>query len=332
MSSSFLVFGAGAWGTALSIQLVKSNNQVYLSSFDETNLCQIQKDRENKKYLPGFRLQKELIVRPFSEKLVEGVDTVIVCVKSPYFKNALLLLKNNLGDKNLIWATKGFSPQNGGLLSSMVADLLGEETKTAVLSGPTFAEELAAGKPAAITLATNKIDNPFLLAELMSNESLRVYLSSDPIGVQLGGGLKNIVAIAAGISDGLEMGANAKAALVTRGLDEVSSLGLLLGASEKTFMGLSGMGDIILSSSDDKSRNRLLGLSVGGGLSLDDAVKLQNSTPEGAHAIKALVENGVVNDKQPVLHSVYEILYLGEKPSVIAKGLMQRPIKEEGLR
>ena len=332
MSGSFLVFGAGAWGTALSIQLVKSGNNVVLSSFDKENLCQIRKDRENKKYLPGFKLPKVVGVEPFSEKLLTNTDSIVVCVKSPYFKRALLLLKNNVGDNNLVWATKGFDPDNGGLLSSMVTSVVGTKTKTAILSGPTFAEELAIGKPAAITLATNTIDNPLLLAESMSNESLRVYLSPDPVGVQLGGGLKNIVAIAAGISDGLEMGANAKAALVTRALDEISSLGLLFGASEKTFMGLSGMGDIILSSSDDKSRNRLLGLSVGGGLSLDDAVKLQNSTPEGAHAIKALVENGVVNDKQPVLHSVYEILYLGEKPSVIAKGLMQRPIKEEGLR
>tara|TARA_Y100000588_G_scaffold127023_1_gene139207 strand:+ start:342 stop:1340 length:999 start_codon:yes stop_codon:yes gene_type:complete len=332
MSGSFLIFGAGAWGTALSIQLAKPGNKVVLSSFDEENLNQIKKHRENKKYLSGFELPKEVLVEPFCEEITKDVGSVIVCVKSPYFKNALLLLKNNLGDKNLVWATKGFDPGNGGLLSSMVTDVVGAETKTAVLSGPTFAEELAAGKPAAITLATVTIENPVLLAESMTNKSLRVYLSSDPIGVQLGGGLKNIVAIAAGISDGLGMGANAKAALVTRGLDEICSLGLLLGASEKTFMGLSGMGDIILSSSDDKSRNRQLGLAVGGGLSLSDAVKLQNGTPEGAHAIKTLVENGVVNDKQPVLHSVYEVLYSGAKSSVVAKELMQRPIKEEGLR
>ena len=332
MSSSFLVFGAGAWGTALSIQLLKSNNRVFLSSFDEVNLNQIKKDRENKKYLPGFKLDKELIVQPFSEKLVEGVDSIIVCVKSPYFKDALLTLKSGLNDKNLIWATKGFDPNSGGLLSSMVAEEITTEAKTAILSGPTFAEELAAGKPAAITLATKVIDNSVSLAESMSNESLRVYLSSDPIGVQLGGALKNIVAIAAGISDGLDMGANAKAALVTRGLDEICALGLLLGASEKTFMGLSGVGDLMLSSYDDKSRNRKLGLSIGGGLSFSDAVKLQNGTPEGAHAIKTLVKNGVVNDKHPVLYSVYEVLYSGANSRVVAKELMQRPIKEEGLR
>ena len=332
MSSSFLVFGAGAWGTALSMQLVSSKNRVFLSSFDEKNLSQIKKDQENKKYLPGFKLQKELLVEPFSEKLIEGVDSIIICVKSPYFKDAVLLLKKGLNNKNLLWATKGFDPNSGGLLSSMVAEEITTEAKTAVLSGPTFAEELAAGKPAAITLATNTIDNSVSLAESMSSESLRVYVSTDPVGVQLGGGLKNIVAIAAGISDGLDMGANAKAALVTRGLDEICALGLLLGASEKTFMGLSGMGDLMLSSSDDKSRNRALGLSLGAGLSFSEAVKQQNGTPEGAYAVKTLVENGVVTDKQPVLYSVYEVLYSGANSMAVAKELMQRPIKEEGLR
>ena len=332
MSKSFLVFGAGAWGTALSIQLIKSKNKVFLSSFDKENLGQIKKDQENRKYLPGFKLPKELLVEPLSEKLIEDASSIIICVKSPYFKGALSLLKKGVSDKNLVWATKGFDPDSGSLLSSVVAEEITTNAKTAVLSGPTFAEELAAGKPSAITLATNSIEGSALLAESMSNESLRVYVSNDPIGVQLGGGLKNIVAIAAGISDGLGMGANAKAALVTRGLDEICALGLLLGASEKTFMGLSGMGDLMLSSSDDKSRNRALGLSVGGGLSFSDAVKLQNGTPEGAHAIKTLVENGVVNDIQPVLSSVYKVLYSGANPRSVAKELMQRPIKEEGSR
>ena len=244
----------------------------------------------------------------------------------------MALLKNSLYDKNLLWATKGFDPNNGGLLSSMVVEVVGASTKTAVLSGPSFAQELAGGKPAAITMATDTIDNSVLLAESMSNESLRIYLSSDPVGVQLGGGLKNVVAIAAGISDGLNLGANAKAALVTRGLDEITSLGILLGASEKTFMGLSGVGDLMLSSSDDKSRNRSLGLAIGGVLSFNDATKLQNGTPEGAHAIKTLVENRVINNKQPVLYSVYEALYSGAKLNAIVRELMLRPIKEEGLR
>jgi len=273
----------------------------------------------------------EVVVAPFSEGLLQSAGSVVICVKSPYFKSALLLLKNGLGDRNLIWATKGFDPDSGDLLSTMVDDVLGAKINTAVLSGPSFAKELAAGKPAAITLATNKIAEKVALAEAMSNESLRIYLSNDPIGVQLGGGLKNIVAIAAGISDGLEMGANAKAALVTRGLAEISVLGKKLGASEKTFMGLSGMGDLMLSCSDDKSRNRGLGLAIGKGIPFDEAVAVQKGVPEGVHAIKTLVEKGVVNNKHPVLYSVYAVLFAGANTRDLAKDLMLRPIKAEGL-
>ena len=132
MSRSFLVFGAGAWGTALSIQLVKSSNNVVLSSFDKENLDQIKKHRENKKYLPGFKVPKAVGVESFSEKLITNTDSIVVCVKSPYFKSALLLLKNNIADNNLVWATKGFDPDSGGLLSSMVAGVVGAKTKTKV--------------------------------------------------------------------------------------------------------------------------------------------------------------------------------------------------------
>lgn len=331
MNGSFLVFGAGAWGTALAMRLSGSSNDVVLSSFDPKNLDRINTERENRKYLPGFELPKEVVVAPFSEQLLQSTGSVVVCVKSPYFKSALLLLKNSLGDRNLIWATKGFDPDSGGLLSTTVDDVLGAKTNSAVLSGPSFAEELAASKPAAITLATNKIAEKVALAEAMSNESLRVYLSNDPIGVQLGGGLKNIVAIAAGVSDGLEMGANAKAALVTRGLAEISALGKKLGASEKTFMGLSGVGDLMLSCSDNKSRNRSLGLTIGKGAPFDEAVAIQKGVPEGVHAIKTLVEKGVVNNRHPVLYSVYSVLFAGAKTRDLAKELMLRPIKEEAL-
>jgi glycerol-3-phosphate dehydrogenase (NAD(P)+) len=178
-------------------------------------------------------------------------------------------------------------------------------------------------------LATNNINNPDALAKQMSNKNLRVYLSGDPVGVQLGGGLKNIVAIAAGASDGLGLGANARAALVTRGLDEIKLLGKELGGNEKTFIGLSGMGDLILSCTDDKSRNRLLGLSIGKGLSFEEAIKLQNDIPEGAHAIKTLVEKNVVSDKQPIMFAVYQLLYKGLDVKKVAEELMLRPIKGE---
>ena len=288
-SDSFLVFGAGAWGTAIAIQLSRSNQKVILSSFDKNNLLNIKHHQENKKYLPGFMLSKKVSVEPYTNNLVEQVGSVVVCVKSPYFLDTVSLFKETIGNKNFFWATKGFDPETGGLFSTVVEKALGKTTPYAVISGPTFARELAEGKPAAITLAANNIQNPDALARQMSNKSLRVYLSDDPAGVQLGGGLKNIIAIAAGISDALKMGANARAALVTRGLSEIKLLGKKLGGNEKTFMGLSGMGDLMLSCTDDQSRNRLLGLSIGKGLSFKETITLKNSAPEGAHAIKTPV-------------------------------------------
>jgi glycerol-3-phosphate dehydrogenase (NAD(P)+) len=328
-SDSFLVFGAGAWGTALAIQLSRSKQKVVLTSFDKNNLREIKQHQENKKYLPGFPLPKEIDVQPYNTALVAQAKSVIICVKSPYFLAAISLLKEAMRNKNLFWATKGFNPETGELFSVVVERALGEKTPYAVVSGPTFAEELAEGRPTAITLATNNINNPDALAKQMSNKSLRVYLSSDPVGVQLGGGLKNIVAIAAGASDGLGLGANARAALVTRGLDEIKLLGKELGGNEKTFIGLSGMGDLILSCTDDKSRNRLFGLSIGKGLSFEEAVKLQNDIPEGAHAIKTLVEKNIVSDKQPIMFAVYQLLYKGLDVKKVAEELMLRPIKGE---
>jgi glycerol-3-phosphate dehydrogenase (NAD(P)+) len=300
-----------------------------LTSFDKNNLREIKQHQENKKYLPGFPLPKEIDVQPYNTALVAQAKSVIICVKSPYFLAAISLLKEAMRNKNLFWATKGFNPETGELFSVVVERALGEKTPYAVVSGPTFAEELAEGRPTAITLATNNINNPDALAKQMSNKSLRVYLSSDPVGVQLGGGLKNIVAIAAGASDGLGLGANARAALVTRGLDEIKLLGKELGGNEKTFIGLSGMGDLILSCTDDKSRNRLFGLSIGKGLSFEEAVKLQNDIPEGAHAIKTLVEKNIVSDKQPIMFAVYQLLYKGLDVKKVAEELMLRPIKGE---
>ena len=328
-SDSFLVFGAGAWGTAIAIQLSRSNQKVILSSFDKKNLLDVKHHQENKKYLPGFMLSKKISVEPYANNLVEQVGSVVVCVKSPYFVDAVSLFQKTIRNKNLLWATKGFDPETGGLFSEVVETTLGQKTPYAVISGPTFAKELAEGKPAAITLAAQNIDNPSALAKQMSNNNLRVYLSDDPAGVQLGGGLKNVVAIAAGVSDALEMGANARAALVTRGLSEIKLLGKRLGGNEKTFMGLSGMGDLLLSCTDDKSRNRLLGLSIGKGLGLKEATKPQGTIPEGAHAVKTLVEKNIVTDEQPIMFAVYQILYGGLDVKKVAEELMLRPIKGE---
>ena len=237
--ASFLVFGAGAWGTALSIQLNKSGNEVFLSSFDEENLSKIASTRQNEKYLSGIKLPEEIHVSGLTENMLGKIDCVVICVKSPYFKKALSLLSNPSQSFKVLWATKGFDLESGALLSKIVSEHYGDDIEHGVLSGPTFAEELSLSKPAAITLATDTINDPGSLASKMSNENFRIYISKDPIGVQLGGSLKNIIAIASGISDAMKMGANARAALITRGAEEMRMLGKNMGANEKTFSGLS---------------------------------------------------------------------------------------------
>ena len=326
---SFLVFGAGSWGTALSIQLHKAGNAVFLTSFDETNLSKTKAEKENKKYLPGIKIPKGISIGVINEEAIARSSSILICVKSPGFIKAISLLGAKTANKKIIWATKGFDPDSGSFLSSSVENILGKTTQEGVISGPTFAEELAIGKPAALTLATKKILNPGALAKSMSSDSLRVYTSDDMIGVQFGGGFKNIIAIAAGISDGLGLGANAKAALITRGLEEMKQLGMVLGAKEKTFFGLSGLGDLVLSSTDNQSRNRALGGLIGSGQSFAASVEGLGSKPEGANAIKALVKNGVVTADHPISYSVYRVLYEGLGPAEAAKSLMERPIGDE---
>jgi Glycerol-3-phosphate dehydrogenase len=189
--TSFLVFGAGAWGTALSLQLHKSGNNVFLSSFDQTNLKNIASSRMNEKYLPGVELPDDIHVTEMAQDLLSEIDCVVICVKSPYFRKALSELKRSPASFKVLWATKGFDLESGMLLSNIVSEYYDAGIEHGVLSGPTFAEELAHNKPAAITLATNTINDPSQLAAEMSNENLRVYISTDPVGVQLGGSLKN---------------------------------------------------------------------------------------------------------------------------------------------
>ena len=329
--SSFLVFGAGSWGTALSLQLNRSNNKVFLSSFDQKNLSKIASTRENKKYLPGIILPNEVEVTGVTQEILNKIGCVVICVKSPYFLKSLSLIRNISKPIKVLWATKGFDSESGSLLSEVVSKQFGDAIEQGVLSGPTFAKELALNKPAAITLATNTIKDPSSLASVMSNESLRVYISNDPIGVQLGGSLKNIIAIAAGISDSMGMGANARAALITRGAEEMRALGKEMGANEKTFSGLSGIGDLVLTSTDNQSRNRQLGLHIGEGGSLESFREANNnSSPEGVHAVNALVNAGMVNDDfYPITTRVYNILFEDLSAKDAAAELMARPLRFE---
>ena len=327
---SFLVIGAGAWGTALSIRLAKNGLNVSLTSNDKENLSAINKTNENKKYLPGIKIPESINIESEISPCVASSSYILLCVKSTAFKKIAAELNTHMNDdQKLIWATKGLDPDTGETFSETLKQKMSSLNKTAVISGPTFAEEVAKGKPTAITLASENIRKLSDLASIMSSSSFRVYTSSDIVGVQLGGAFKNIIAIAAGASDALSLGANARTALISRGLEEMKSIGVAFGAKPETFFGLSGLGDLVLTSTDNQSRNRQLGLLIGSGMSLSTAIEKLGTTPEGVYAVKALYNKQALHEGLPIANAVYSILFEGVPAESLVEKLMTRPLKEE---
>jgi glycerol-3-phosphate dehydrogenase (NAD(P)+) len=327
---SFLVIGAGAWGTALSIRLAKNGLEVSLTSRDKENLSEIRKTKQNKKYLPGINIPESINIKDEILPCLANSSSVLLCVKSTGFKKIAAELNNHMRpEQKLIWATKGLDPDTGETFSEIIKREMPSLNKTAIISGPTFAEEVAKGKPTAITLASENIQELSGLASIMSSSLFRVYTSNDIVGVQLGGAFKNIIAIAAGASDALSLGANARTALITRGLEEMKSIGVSFGAKPETFFGLSGLGDLVLTSTDNQSRNRRLGLLIGSGMSPDKAIEELGTTPEGVYTVKALYNKQALQEGLPIANAVYSILFEGVPAESLVNKLMTRPLKEE---
>ena len=327
---SFLVIGAGAWGTALSIRLAKNGLNVSLTSRDKENLSIVKKTKENKKCLPGIKIPESINIEDGILPSLANSSCVLLCVKSTAFKKIAADLSAHMHQgQKLIWATKGLDLDTGETFSETIKRELPSLNKTAIISGPTFAEEVAKGKPTAITLASENIKQLSGLANIMSSSSFRVYTSSDIVGVQLGGAFKNIVAIAVGASDALSLGANARTALISRGLEEMKSIGVSFGAKPETFFGLSGLGDLVLTSTDNQSRNRRLGLLIGSGISLNKAIEKLGTTPEGVYAVKALYNKQALHEDLPIANAVYSILFEDVPAESLVKKLMTRPLKEE---
>jgi len=327
---SFLVIGAGAWGTALSIRLAKNGLEVSLTSRDKKNLSEIRKTKQNKKYLPGINIPESINIKDEILPCLANSSSVLLCVKSTGFKKIAAELNNHMRpEQKLIWATKGLDPDTGETFSETIKREMPSLNKTAIISGPTFAEEVAKGKPTAITLASENIQELSGLASIMSSSLFRVYTSNDIVGVQLGGAFKNIIAIAAGASDALSLGANARTALITRGLEEMKSIGVSFGAKPETFFGLSGLGDLVLTSTDNQSRNRRLGLLIGSGMSPDKAIEELGTTPEGVYTVKALYNKQALQEGLPIANAVYSILFEGVPAESLVNKLMTRPLKEE---
>ena len=284
-------------------------------------------ERENKRYLPGIELPDALKVTSDLAEAVEDARNIVVVVPSSGFAEVLHDIKPLLrSDARIAWATKGLEPGTGRLLFEVAEEILGHEHALAVLSGPTFAMEMAKGLPTAISMSSTDPDFVQELSDLLHcDRSFRVYTNDDFIGVQLGGVVKNLIAIGAGMADGIGFGANARTALITRGLAELTRLGLKLGAKPETFTGMAGLGDLILTCTDNQSRNRRFGLALGKGKSVDEAMKSIGQAVEGYRNTKEVVMLARRNDvEMPICEQIYDVLYGDTTPQQAAINLLSR--------
>lgn len=331
ISSKITVLGAGSWGTALALVLANNGHTTTLWSHRKAHALALQKDRCNQRYLPGIPFPDNLQIESNLQTSVEKAGLILIVVPSHAFRGTLQQIKPILtATQNIAWATKGLEPGTQKLLHQMVREELGEAHKVAVLSGPTFAMEVARQLPGAVTVASGDSDYALRLARLFNNHYFRAYTGSDIIGVELGGAVKNVLAIAAGTADGLGFGANARAALIARGVAEITRLGAALGAQQETFMGLTGLGDLVLTCTDDQSRNRRLGLALGQGKSVDETVTAIGQVVEGINTSKevwALARSHNVD--MPISEQVYRIIHENLPPKDAVHALMERAIRSE---
>ena len=326
-----VVLGAGSWGTALGLLLARNGHVVQLWGHDAAQCAELARARENAHYLPGIHFPDSLHIEANLARLAGTAQQFLLAVPSHAFRATLKALKPHLDSgATLAWATKGLEPGSGKLLSAVLAEELPALRAYGVVSGPSFAREVALNLPTALTVASSDTAVAERIAQWLRNERVRVYTSTDVTGVQLGGAIKNVIAIAAGISDGLGFGANARAALVTRGLAELARLGTALGGRAETFMGLTGAGDLILTCTDNTSRNRRLGIGLGQGKKLADVRREIGQEAEGiatAREVHRLARRAGV--EMPIVEQVYRVLYEDLPPQEAVEALLRREPRPE---
>lgn len=326
------VLGAGSYGTSLAISLARNGANVVIWGHDPEHMARLQSDRANHEFLPDIDFPQSLIVESDLEKAVQASRDLLVVVPSHVFGIVLNNIKPHLrADSRICWATKGLEPETGRLLKDVAVEALGEGYSLAVLSGPTFAKELAMGMPTAISVASP--DESFvseLQEKIHCSKTFRVYANSDFTGMQLGGAVKNVIAIGAGMSDGIGFGANARTALITRGLAEMTRLGAALGAQPETFMGMAGLGDLVLTCTDNQSRNRRFGLALGQGKDVDTAQGEIGQVVEGYRNTKEVwLLSQRMGVEMPIVDQIYQVLYQGKDAHMAAKDLLARDKKSE---
>jgi len=325
------IIGAGSWGTALALQFARSGREVRLWGRDAGQLAGIRADGVNKRYLPDAPLPANLVVEADLAACLDGVRDIVISVPSHGLRETLIRIQPLLNDDaRICWATKGFELSSGKLPHQVAGEILGDGRAMAVLSGPTFAAEVGAGLPTAMTIAASDATFANDLATALSGENFRAYTSADMIGVEVGGAVKNVLAIGTGMSDGLGFGANTRIALINRGLVEMTRLGVALGANQDTFMGLAGMGDLVLTCTDNLSRNRRMGLALASGKSIAEAQQEIQQVVEGVQAAKAVKQVADrMSVEMPICQQIYRILYDGLPPREAVDALMGRALKPE---
>lgn len=325
------VLGAGSWGSALAL-VAAENGPVHLWSHRAQQAAAIQLNRVNPDFLPGVRFPDNIFCSDDLAKTLSGCQDVLLVVPSHAFRAVLQQLKPFLTDgMRIAWATKGVEPDTHQFFHEVVAEEVGATMPVAIISGPSFAKEVAAKKPTAVAIAGN--DTAFVedLVSRFHTHYMRLYINHDMVGVQLCGALKNVFAIAAGIADGMGLGSNTLAALMTRGMDEMRRFCLALGGQDSTTQGLAGIGDLILTCSDNQSRNRRFGYLVGLGKSIDSAKLEVGQVVEGLYNTKQVYGLSQAHQVDaPIVNEVYCIIFNGKPPEQAVVDLLQRPLKTEG--
>jgi len=327
------VIGAGSYGSSLAISLARHGDNIVLWGHEAEHMQRLASDRSNQAFLPDIEFPDTLIVESDLKKAVQASRDLLVVVPSHVFGLVLNSLKPHLReDSRLCWATKGLEPETGRLLQEVAHDVIGDGYSLAVLSGPTFAKELAMGMPTAISVASPDVEFVKQLQEkIHCSKTFRVYANNDFIGMQLGGAVKNVIAIGAGMSDGIGFGANARTALITRGLAEMTRLGIALGAQQETFMGMAGLGDLVLTCTDNQSRNRRFGLALGTGKDVDSAQEEIGQVVEGYRNTKEVwLLSKRMGVEMPIVDQIYQVLYQDKDARKAAQDLLARDKKSEG--
>jgi glycerol-3-phosphate dehydrogenase (NAD(P)+) len=326
-----VVLGAGSWGTALAIQFARGGGPTVLWGRAEDEPELLARTRRNDRYLPGAEFPSSLAIEPDLARATGSGEDVVLAVPSGVLRTMLQQIRPMLGPRaRVAWASKGFELATGKLPHQVAQEVLGPSVPIAVLSGPTFAREVGEGLPTAIAVASPDGAFALALAERISSGAFRAYTQTDIVGVEIGGAVKNVIAIATGVSDGLGYGSNSRVFLITRGLAELMRLGVALGAKRETLMGLAGLGDLVLTCTDDQSRNRRFGRALAAGKPMDAAIAEIGQVVEGFHAAKAVhavaKQHGV---DMPICEHVYRVLHERAPIREVIESLLQRGVTPE---